>query len=132
MNVLPDAIRLLFSQGSARLRAGLSDLPVVCLIGICLLTSGGFALAAAYHLLRPLIGPAGASAVLAVVLLIAAVGLMLFLSVRRAGRKSSVASPSPAPAATPAPDPGVAPTPAVADLGTQAAFLAGFLLARRW
>lgn len=133
MNVLPDALRLLASLAAARFRAGLADLPVLVLIGLCLLTSAAFGLAAAYHLLRPLAGPAGASAVLAVLLLMAGLGLMVLLSVRRDSR--TPVPPLAPPAASPLPEPAsgaAAAPPQAADLGAQAAFVAGFLLARRW
>jgi len=105
--------------GAPQLRAGMVTLAVLAGIGLCLLTAAGLGLAAAFTLLRPEVGVAGALGILAAALLVVAQGLAWWLVLRRKPRAVSVAPPITDPTATPP------------DLGAQGAFLAGFLLARR-
>ena len=129
--MLADLFRHLASLGAARLRSGLADLGLMLAIGLCLLVAAVFALQALHGLLVPVVGPIGAPALLAALMLIVALVMALWLSVRhsRPLHRTPAAMPPPSPLAE-----SVTPTEAAApapDLGTSAAFLAGFLLARR-
>jgi len=104
--------------GTARVRAGLWDAGLLAAIAGCAVLAAGFGLSAAHALLRIWAGPAGASALLAVALGLAALALARWRSTR-GNTAGPVAPPIPAP------------VPPTADLGTSAAFLVGFLLARR-
>lgn len=119
--------RQLASLGAARLRVGLVDLALMAAIGLSLLAAAGFCISALHHVLRPLVGPAGASALMAAFLVIVALGLALWVSERR--HRTPIATPVAAPPPpTPPDDTAAAPPP---DMAAYAAFLAGFLLARR-
>ncbi len=129
--MLAELFRQLTSLGAARLRTGLADLGLMLAIGLCLLVAAVFGLQALHGLLVPVVGPIGAPALLAALMLIVALVLALWLSVRHNGpiHRTSVAQPPPTLlAASATPTEAAAPAP---DLGTSAAFLAGFLLARR-
>ena len=135
MNMLIDMWRQIAASGAARLRERMTDLALTAAIGLCLVTAAGFGLSALHGLLRDLVGPAGASALLSGVMLFVALALALWLSDRRsrAARAASkpVPSPSPSPVMAAAAATSAMPEAAPADLGASAAFLAGFLLARR-
>lgn len=127
MTKLADMWRQMASLGAARLRSGLVDLALMAGIVVCLVTAAGYALSALHAVLRPLVGSAGASALMAVLLGIVALALALWLSERRR-KVVRVAPVVAAPVVPPATEADAAPAE---DLGISAAFLAGFLLARR-
>jgi hypothetical protein len=112
------------SVGAVRLRSALADLALVVAIGLCLVAASIFGFQALHGVLRPMFGPTGASALLGGMMLIVALALALYLSVRR--NRQVRAIPLVAPVEGPSAPPNTPP-----DLVTSAAFLAGFLLARR-
>jgi uncharacterized membrane protein YfcA len=105
---------LIRQSAERRLRAGFARLGLVAAALVLALTGAGFLLMAAQGALAHLIGTPAASAVIGAVL-VALSMLMLRLS------RHKPAQPAPS-----APLPGPSPPPAIG-----AAFLAGFLLARR-
>ncbi len=112
--------------GAARLRLALTELAVVAAIGLCLMAAAVLGLTALNVALRPLVGPVAAPALVGALMLIIALSLALWLSTRR-NRRTRVLQ-----VAVPQPVIGSAgPADGAPDLGTSAAFLAGFLLARR-
>ena len=113
-----------------RLRSALADVVLMAAIGLCLVAAAGYGLSSLYHVLRHLVGPAAASALMAALLAVVALGLALWRSELR--RRTPAVLPAAAPVAPAPPEP-VAPAPemAPADMATSAAFLAGFLLVRR-
>ena len=116
------------SAGAVRLRSVLVDLGLAVAVGLCLVAATVFGLQALHGVLRAWVGPIAASALLAALMLIVALALALWSSVRRNRHTRAVPS-APAPPASPLP---VTDAPETgADLGLSAAFLAGFLLARR-
>lgn len=140
MNLLADLFRQFASLGAARLRAVLVDLGLMLAIGVCLVVAAVYGLQALHALLLPMVGPLGAPALLAGLMVILALALALSLSMRRnrVVRVPPVAAPHPSPLAPPPagitadakPEPSTLDL-AAPDLATSAAFLAGFLLARR-
>ena len=132
MTLLADLWRQIAALGAARLRYALADLTLVAGIAVCLVAAAVFTLQVLHGMLRPVLGPTGASALLAGVMLIVALVLVLLLANRRS-------HPVPAPHLVVPPVQPAAPADAASapvtdpapDIGTAAAFLAGFLLARR-
>lgn len=125
MSLLTDIWRQMASLGAARFRALLAELALIAAIGLCLMAAAVFGLQALHGVLRSMVGPIGASALLAGLLLIVALVLALWLSERRRRQARVV------PLTVPHPDPAPETAEPAVDLGTSAAFLAGFLLARR-
>lgn len=127
MILLTNLWRQMASAGAVRLRAVLVDLGLAVAIGLCLVAAAVFGLQALHGVLRAWVGPIAASALLAALMLIVALALALWSSVRR-NRKALAVPAAPPPASPP---PVTDPPGSGADLGLSAAFLAGFLLARR-
>jgi len=124
VTLLTDMWHRVASVGRAGLRSALADLALMVAIVLCLIAAAVFGFQALHGVLRPMFGPTGASALLGGMMLIVALALALYLSVRRNRQVRAV--PLVAPVGGPSAPPDTPP-----DLVTSAAFLAGFLLARR-